>query len=300
MFSKHDALSGVRVALLEARMSSEMGELVRRYGGIPRFAPAVRETPVDCREQVSVFLDVLEIAARRVVVFLTGVGANALFDEAERLGRLPFLLDALSRATLVCRGPKPAAALKRRGLSVSLAAREPYTSVEVLEALETHDLTGVQVVLLHYGERNHELSRQLLSQGAVLSELCLYEWQLPENTQPMKALIDDVMAGDVDTVVFTSQIQARHLLQIAAGMGVARALVEALNSRVVAAAVGPVCRAALEEAGIRPHVVPTNPKMGPLIAALADYYQTTKTTTKTRSHEGTKTRDRNTMTRSAR
>ncbi len=97
-------------------------------------------------------------------------------------------------------------------------------------------------------------------------------------------------------------------------MGAEAALIDALNSRVVVAAVGPVCRAALEEAGIRPHVVPTNPKMGPLIAALAEHCSHCEPTgckcdheehedvcadkvtnsnhedTKTRRHEDTKTR----------
>ena len=37
------SLEGARVALLEARMSSELANLVRRYGGEPFGAPAVRE-----------------------------------------------------------------------------------------------------------------------------------------------------------------------------------------------------------------------------------------------------------------
>ena len=253
-------------------MSGEMGELVRRLGGIPRFAPAVRETSVDCREPVAAFLRALESAAPPVIVFLTGVAVNALFEEAERQGRVAFLLESLSCATLACRGPKPVAALKRRGISPSVCAREPFTSEELLSALNAYDLRNLQVVLFHYGERNDTLVREFRARGAQVTDLCLYEWQLPEDTKPMTVLIEDVLAGHVDTLVFTSQIQGRHLLQIARGMGAEAALIDALNSRVVVAAVGPVCRAALEDAGIRPHVVPTNPKMGPLIAALGEYF----------------------------
>ena len=277
--SRPGALAGVRVALLEARMSGEMGELVRRHGGLPRFAPAVRETAIDCREPVAAFLNTLASPAPRIVVFLTGVGANALLDEAERQGWLPFLLESLSRATLVCRGPKPVAALKRRGLAPTLVARDPFTSAEVLDVLDGRDLNQVPVVLVHYGERNDRLAVAIRERGACLDELCLYEWQLPEDTQPVVDLIGDVLTGKVDSVVFTSQVQGRHLLQIAAAMGLDAALVDALNARVVVAAVGPVCRAALEEAGIVPHVVPTNPKMGPLITALAEYFATCRART---------------------
>jgi hypothetical protein len=50
------------------------------------------------------------------------------------------------------------------------------------------------------------------------------------------------------------------------------AVVQALNGEVIVAAVGPICSTALTEAGVRPHVVPENPKMGPLVAALANYF----------------------------
>jgi uroporphyrinogen-III synthase len=231
---------------------------------------------VDCCEIVASFLNTLEQDAARMVIFLTGVGANVLFHEADRQGRLPLLVDALSRATVVCRGPKPAAALKRRGLSAAVSAREPYTSTEVLEALDGRDLKDLEVVLVHYGERHHALARQLHARGALVNELCLYQWQMPEDVEPMRKLIESTISGEVDAVVFTSQIQGRHLLEIAERMRTRAALIDALNSDVVVAAVGPVCRAALEEAGIRPDVVPANPKMGPLIAALADHYATTK------------------------
>ncbi len=87
-------------------------------------------------------------------MFLTGAGATALFREADRQGRLPFLLESLSRATLVCRGPKPSAALKRVGLAATVSAADPYTSREVVEALDHIDLRDIEVTLLHYGERN--------------------------------------------------------------------------------------------------------------------------------------------------
>ena len=39
----------------KARMGSELAELVRRYGGVVRSAPAVREAPLDCADVVADF-----------------------------------------------------------------------------------------------------------------------------------------------------------------------------------------------------------------------------------------------------
>ena len=51
-----------------------------------------------------------------------------------------------------------------------------------------------------------------------------------------------------------------------------RELTDILNRHVVVAAVGPICSAAVEAAGVVPRVVPQNPKMSPLITALAEYF----------------------------
>jgi uroporphyrinogen-III synthase len=266
---RSNALSGTHVALLESRMGGEMAELIRRHGGMPRQVPSVRESPVDCSDAVAAFLQRLETPQPRVMVFLTGVGASALFREADRQNRLPFLVDSLSRATLVCRGPKPTAALKRVGLAPAVSAANLYTSREVLESIGHIELTSVDVTLIHYGERNEVLADELRARGAWLNELCLYEWLMPEDLQPMRDLIRDVIAGEVDAVVFTSQIQGRHLLSVANAMQMADVLIESLNTKVIVAAIGPTCQAALVAAGITPHVVPDNPKMVPLVTALA-------------------------------
>ena len=269
---ERDALHGVHVALLEARMGTELAELVRRYGGVVRSVPAVREAPLECADVVADFLARLEVPARRVHVFLTGAGAAALFQEAERQHRLPFVVEALRRGTIVCRGPKPAATLGRYGLRPDVSAASPYTTTEMLEAMRGIDLADAEVTVVHYGERSEALTAALRQQGASLNELCVYEWRLPDDIGPLQTLARDVARCEIDAIVFTSQVQWKHLLSVATDLALANAVVEALRAGVIVAAVGPICSAALIEAGVRPHVVPDSPKMGPLVAALAQYF----------------------------
>lgn len=51
------ALAGLRMALLESRMSDELAALVRRQGGDPYCVPAVREERADARAEVAALLD---------------------------------------------------------------------------------------------------------------------------------------------------------------------------------------------------------------------------------------------------
>ncbi len=266
-------LSGARVALLEGRMSGELVGLVRRHGGEPYAVPAVREAPLDCSEQVAAVVDRLSNGEVEIIIFSTGSGVTTLFQEVDRLDRLSELLAALQRVTIVCRGPKPAAALRRHGVPASLIAPEPHTTAELLAVMDGLELTGRDITLVHYGDRNVALAEALRDRGCRLAELSLYEWQLPEDTSPLEDLIRDLIAGRVDAIAFTSQVQARHLFQVAAGLDQVDALVAALNGRTVVAAVGPTCATALQRLRIMPDVVPDHPKMGHLVVALARHLE---------------------------
>jgi uroporphyrinogen-III synthase len=266
-------LHGARVGLLESRLSAELAELVRRMGGIPVPAPSVREVPRE--EETAAFVDRLASGRFNLVIFQTGVGAAALLREAERRHRLPEVISALRAATIVCRGPKPTAVARRYGLEPQIVPQKPFTTKEVLEALAPVDLTDRPVALVHYGERNASLADALVARGARLDEACPYEWALPEDVEPLRAIVRDPVST-LDAIAFTSQIQVRNLFAVAAALERAPALAAALSNDIIVAAVGPVCADALKQVGVTPDVQPADPKMGPLLTALADYIELTR------------------------
>ena len=278
-----DDLAGARIALLEARQGSELADLIRRRGGEPVWVPALRELKAAGAPELSAFLDLLEQERCRVVVFQTGVGVNLLMEEAERLGRLEELVSALRRVITVARGPKPGAALSRRGLRASLGTPSPYTTADLLAAMAALDLADVGVAVIHYGERNEPLCDGLRRGGAKLIELQLYRWAMPERVEPLRALVREVLEGRLDAVAFTSQIQARHLFRAAEELGLVMPLARALNRRTVTASVGPTCTAVLRELGVTPHVAPERPKMGPMVAALAQHLRERRTAARLRA-----------------
>jgi uroporphyrinogen-III synthase len=206
-----------------------------------------------------------------VFVLSTGVGVRALFREAEALGRREELRALLERSTTVCRGPKPTAALKREGLTPAIRVAEPFTTAELVRALEAVPAAPHPWVVLHYGERNLGLLESLGRRSIVPIELLLYEWRLPDDIRPLESLVEGVIKGEVGAAIFTSQVQARHLFRIADDMQRRSELMSALETRTIVAAVGPTCASALRELGVEPKVVPEHPKMGPMILDLVKY-----------------------------
>ena len=265
-------LGGKRIALVEGRMQSEFAALVRRHGGEPYSVSALREVSQPSEPIVQAFIESLSRGDIGVMICLTGVGVNTLIREAEHLDCSAQLLAGLEQVTLVCRGPKPVAALKQHGLTTTVQAQTPYTTSELLQALEPLELAERGVGLLHYGERNDELAQVLQEKGAQLHELCLYEWALPEDVGPLQQLVRELIAAKVDAIAFTSKVQVRHLWQVATNLGRCDDLVEALHQHLIVAAVGPTCAAALQAYGVTPDVVPTNPRMGPMVMALIEHF----------------------------
>jgi uroporphyrinogen-III synthase len=254
-------------------MPEQIADLIRRNGGIPVSAPALREIPTHDSAAAEELINRLSAGAIQIVVFLTGVGTAALFAEAGRLNRLEELLAGLASTTNVSRGQKPWRPLKEAGVPITVTVPTPYTTTELLRTLEQLSPEGKGVALLHYGERSDVLADSLVGWGARVTELLMYEWQLPEDTGPLDRLVDEVIAGTVDAVAFTSKVQLRHLFELAGRGDRVQPLIEALNSRTVVAAVGPTTAAELEGGGVHPRVVPTNPKMGPMIVALGEYFR---------------------------
>ena len=263
-------LSGRRIALLERRFSQEIATLVQRLGGEPVTAPAMDEVP--CHNDFNVFIDGLAGRRFSLAIFLTGTGTRMLLGEAARRGRLHEAIASLHQLTIACRGAKPLAALKQHGLRAQITTGKPHTTDELMDALATVEVKDRGVLLVHYGERNVEIAESLRSRGARLSEVCPYEWTLPEDVGPITGVVRDVLAHRLDAVLFTSQIQCRHLFQVASEMGKAEGLALSLNRDVVVAAVGPVCASALKKFGVTPDVIPASPNMPALITAVADYF----------------------------
>jgi uroporphyrinogen-III synthase len=269
-------LHGRRIALLEARMTEEAASLVRQLGGIPYGVPAMRE--VVHPEQVDSFIAALSSGRLSVVIFLTGVGVTALLREATRFGWLEATLSALRLTTVACRGPKPLAVLAHHNVPVHVAAAEPYTTRELLAALAAIDLNQKTVALVHYGEPNRALAAALAARGARLEELSLYEWKMPDDVEPLNGLVTELIAGRVDAIAFTNEIQCRHLFRVAAERGLSGPLADALNTDTIVAAIGPVCADALQALGVTPDVIPARTRMASMISALAEYFELTEGT----------------------
>ena len=260
-------MRGKTVAILESRLGRQFAELVAKHGGKPLHAPALAEVPDVDREAISALVPQLEQHPPRAAIFQTGVGTRALFEATDALDLTQRFLAVLANATVVVRGPKPTGALRSRGVRIDLSAAEPYTTAEVLAALEQADVRSAAVVVQRYGVTNQELEEALKARGARVTEIPTYRWSLPEDPGPLVGLMDALERGGVDAVAVTNAAQIHNLFELAGKLGRADALRSGLNATLVAS-VGPVSSDTLRKFGVKVGLEASPPKLGPLMTAL--------------------------------
>jgi uroporphyrinogen-III synthase len=260
----------LRVVSLESRKSQEMRSLLERHGCTAISAPSMREVPLSDQHEAFAFGEELLRDAYPIIVLLTGVGTRMLVDALSTKHAQSAVVGALGRAKLVCRGPKPVAALKGLGLKPTLVAPEPNTWNDLLALLDAQlPVGGQNVAVQAYGRLNEPLLEGLKARGAKVRSVAIYAWALPEDLAPLEAAIAQICAGSVDVVLFTAAQQLAHLLQVAAQSGSEAALTAALEKRVVIASIGPIMTEALQAHGLQPDLEPEHPKMGHLVQAVA-------------------------------
>src|SRR5207247_5345957 len=259
------SFAGMKVLSLESRRATEIAQLIRSQQGDPFVAPSMREAPLEHNDEAFQFAEKLFAGGFDMVVLLTGVGTR-LLDQALAT-RYPAgrFADALRGLTVVARGPKPMAVLREMNVPAILVP-EPNTWREVLAA--TDGRPERRIAVQEYGRSNPELLDGFRARGAEVTAVRVYQWDLPEDTGPLREAARRVAAGEFGAALFTTSVQIAHLFQIAAEAGLEPQVRDGF-SKMLVASIGPATSEALQEYGLRVDFEPSHPKMGVLVQEAA-------------------------------
>ena len=268
---RSEGFHGMSVLSLESRRAAEIARLIESYHGVPITAPAMREVPLAENEPALCFAEELMAGSIDIVVFLTGVGARALYKVISEKQPPERFIEALRHVKVATRGPKPQAVLREWNVPVTLTAPEPCTWRELLRSLDEipGGLHAQHVAVQEYGAPNPDFLDALKERGAVVQAVTVYQWALPEDTSPLREAVSAVTNGRVPVALFTTGIQVAHLFQIADEMGRHQELRAAFRD-VLVGSIGPSTSETLRHFGIHVDLEPSHPKMGFLVKEAAE------------------------------
>lgn len=247
-------LQGRTIALAEGRQIEELAQMLEKEGATALRYPllSILDPPDDA--PVVAWLTSLIAGEFAWVVLLTGEGVRRFMACADRHGLRESVLTAMGRANTVTRGPKPVRALKELGLTPTLVAAAPTTQ-GVIAALGNVPLRGLTVGVQLYREDNPPLTDFLAQAGATEKPVLPYVYAPASDTQRVAELIQRLVGGAVDALVFTSAPQVDRLFDVAAERNEAALLRLGLD-RTQVAAVGPIVADNLRRRGIRVAICP--------------------------------------------
>jgi uroporphyrinogen-III synthase len=263
---------GCRVLALESRRAEDLRRLITTNGGVPLVVPAIREVPRESAIEALRFADALARGELTDVVFLTGVGTRAIGRAIEAVLPRDRLAAALNRVSVVARGPKPVAELRQMGVNRIRTAPLPHTWREVLGLFDAAGtelpLRNRHVAVQEYGESNELLLQGLRRRGARVMSVPVYAWALPEDAEPLRSAVTAVARGEFDVMLFTTSAQVRHIVHVAAELGLDTAFRRACEHALIVS-IGPTTSEELRRHGVTPDFEPTRPNMGLLVVEAA-------------------------------
>jgi uroporphyrinogen-III synthase len=265
----NEDLRGFTVGVTADRRAEEQALMLRRLGVDVVQAPTIRTLPVADAELLRARTLALIEDPPDYVVANTGLGVRTWLGAAAGWGLDAALHQALNQTRILARGPKAAGAVQIAGLD--LWWRSPSEQLaDVGERLVQEGLSGKRVAFQLHGDDRQVLTRRLVAAGAQVMEIPVYQWSLPEDGQPAQRLIDLACRGGLDAITFTAGPAVRYLVELADAEGRASELLAALNTRVIAACIGPVCASVAEDEGIERPLTPPHWRLGSLVRTLGE------------------------------
>lgn len=245
--------------------------MIERQGGTALIAPSLREIPLEENAEVFEFARRLLADEFQLVIFLTGVGARTLLETAESRFPRGELLSAFRRCRIAVRGPKPLAVMREWKVEVHILAPEPNTWRELMATLKEKNVLapGANVAIQEYGVPSADFHQALRHSGVNLTTVSVYRWGMPENVEPLREAVREILAGRVDCLMFTSAQQIQHVLAIADEKGKREEFLSAARESLIAS-IGPTTTETLKEMGLNVELEPEHPKMGHLVKVVME------------------------------
>jgi len=264
-----EPLAGYTIGITAARRREEFGAALERRGATVAYAPAIRIVPLADDSQLRAATERCLAAPLDIVVATTGIGFRGWIEAADTWALVERLTAVIDRATVLARGPKARGAIRASGLREAWSPESESSSEVLAYLIASGDLEGKRIAVQLHGEPLPDVVQTLRLAGAEVIEVPVYRWVLPEDTVPLRRLVQAVSSAGVDAVTFTSAPAAASFLRAADEQGCGAAVRTALRGPVVAACVGPVTAGPFQQEGI-PVIQPARSRLGALVREIVE------------------------------
>jgi uroporphyrinogen III methyltransferase / synthase len=255
-------LFGRRIVITRAHeQAREFVTLLSAYGAETIEAPTITLAP-------PASWDALDRAIARLTdyAWLIFTSVNGIAPFMTRLRLASRDVRALAHLHIAAIGPRTAEELTRHGLSADVIP-SAFQAEGLLEAMNEHDLRGKNVLIPRAEIAREILPDQLRLKGALVDVIPVYRTIAP--TADCSALKEQIQAGAIDVVTFTSSSTVTNFVKMMGGDEEARRLA----AKTTIASIGPITARTAEDYGLTVGILPAENTVPALAEAIVRYYR---------------------------
>lgn len=261
-------LFGKRIVMTRAQeQAGEFGRLLAAYGADPIEAPTIRVVPPS--DWTLVDRAVSRIQDYSWVVFTSVNGVRPFIDRLRVAGKDSRAFGGLRVCAI---GPRTASELEKYGIMPDMIPSE-YQAEGLLATFATFDLRGQRVLIPRAEVAREILPDQLRRMGAEVDVVSVYRTVAPQSD--ISRLKEELAAGSIDVVTFTSSSTVKNFVDLAGGADIARGL----TGRTTIACIGPITAETARECGLSVAIVADQNTVPALAQAIVKYYKESATVT---------------------
>ena len=264
-------LGGFVVGVTADRKASEQVSMLERCGAQCVVGPVMRRRSGRDDQELLRVTQHLVNNPPNYVIFTTGAGAIDWFEVADSGELMSELVEITIGARLLVRDRKAEGAAVRLGLDVQWKAPNGKLD-ELISYLSKRRIRNKKIAVQFDGNPSPEALLKLRELDAEIVQVHPYEWAEPENRNASVRLVRLVAESSLDAITFTSRAAVKNFMAIADSVDLTSQVVDALNTTVLPACIGPVCVEGTHEFGIERAVMPDHARLGSLVAMLASHF----------------------------
>ncbi len=257
-------LSGYTIGVTADRRADEQMAMLAGRGASCLHGPTIRTHPLRPEDEIREATEAFLADPPDIVVLTTGIGVRGWLEAADSILLGERLREILGSVTLLSRGPKARGAAITADLEVEWNAASA-TSDELIDHLHEMGVAGRRVAVQLDGAAGTKLVSALDDMGAVVMQVPVYRWSLPDDVGPAERLVKAVCDRQVDAVTFTARPSVENFVEIATAMGRFDDVVAAFADSVEIFCVGPVCAAGVTEADLGSPLQPDRARLGAMV-----------------------------------
>ncbi len=264
-------LKNKRIAVTRPKdQQSELIKLLENQGAIVLSRPIIKIEEIEHNRRIRKIIKLITKKNADIVAFTSVNGVESVLEFAKKINMFDQLKSELNQITIAAIGEKTANKLDSEGIKVDLIPKS-YTSIDLGKLMIEKGVKNKRIFLLRANIATEDLPNMLMENQATVIDFTVYK-VVPEKIENIRKLVDEILAGQIDLIIFTSAFATNTLFGYSNRKNYQNLLDYAMK-KVNIATIGPVTQKALESIGFNVDIVAKTHTIEGIVEAVISYYK---------------------------